>query len=65
MLSKEGDLVPTDLEPSKVVPSKRMLHKGGDLIPIAKVLRNVKGDLLHIIMLLIKIYPAAAFYQSG
>jgi hypothetical protein len=61
-MSKEGDLVPTDLVLRKVVPGKRVLHIDGDLIPIEKVLRNVKRDLVHIGMLLSNINPATASY---
>ena len=64
MLNKEGDLVLTDLVLSKVVPAKRVLHIVGDLIPVATVLSNVIGDLVHIGMLLINMNPATASYQS-
>ena len=62
VLSKEGDLVPTDLVLSKVVPAKRVLHIVGGLIPFATVLSNVIGDLVHIGMQLSNINPATASY---
>ena len=65
VLIKEGDLVPTDLVLSKVVSAKRVLHIVGDLIPIAKVLSNVKRDLVHIGMILSNINPAKASYPSN
>ena len=64
VLRKEGDLVPTDLVLSKVVSAKRVLYKVIDLILIAKVLSNVKGDLVHIGMLLSNINLATASYPS-
>jgi len=64
VLSKEGDLVPTDVVLSKVVPAQRVIHIVGDFIPFATVLSNVIGDLVNIGMLLSNINPATASYQS-
>ena len=62
-LIDSGDLVPTDTVLSKVVPTNKVLNIVGELVPIATVLSNVKGDLVPNIMVLRKTNPATASYQ--